>query len=208
MIGNEGMVGLTAFLGEEEAPNRLIVQVPGAGLRMAADDLRAETSRDSPLRRLLVRYHTGHGPIGRRDQVTFEFAAAYRQVEGNAPPVQGNLLGKRAVVLYFYPKDHTPGCTAEGQGLRDDYASFQSKGVEILGVSFDDPATNAKFVAAYKKAFGHAPSEDAANSYTAGQVLAAAVKAVGSLVGIEIIDHVVIGDTKFRSIAEYAGTTL
>jgi CRP-like cAMP-binding protein len=57
-IGNEGMVSLTAFLGEEESPNRLIVQVPGEGLRMAADDLRAETRRDSPLRRLLVRYHT------------------------------------------------------------------------------------------------------------------------------------------------------
>ena len=57
-IGNEGMVGLSAFLGDEEAPNRWIVQVPGEALRMGADDLRAETSRDSPLRRLLVRYHT------------------------------------------------------------------------------------------------------------------------------------------------------
>jgi CRP-like cAMP-binding protein len=68
-IGNEGMVSLTAFLGEEESPNRLIVQVPGEGLRMAADDLRAETSRDSPLRRLLVRYHTAFWILMTHDRV-------------------------------------------------------------------------------------------------------------------------------------------
>jgi CRP-like cAMP-binding protein len=57
-VGNEGMVGLLAFLGDEESPNRVIVQVGGEAMRMEASDLRAETSRDSPLRRLLVRYHT------------------------------------------------------------------------------------------------------------------------------------------------------
>jgi CRP-like cAMP-binding protein len=57
-VGNEGMVGLTAFLGDEESPNRLVVQVPGESLRMGADDLRAETSQDNPLRRLLIRYNT------------------------------------------------------------------------------------------------------------------------------------------------------
>lgn len=57
-VGNEGMVGLNAFLGDEESPNRQVVKVPGESLRMGADDLRAETSQDSPLRRLLVRYHT------------------------------------------------------------------------------------------------------------------------------------------------------
>jgi CRP-like cAMP-binding protein len=57
-IGNEGMVGLTAFLGNEESPNRMIVQVGGEALRMEADDLRAETRSASPLRQVLVRYHT------------------------------------------------------------------------------------------------------------------------------------------------------
>ncbi len=56
-IGNEGMVGLTALLGDQESPNRMIVQVTGAALRMTIDDFRAETREDSPLRRLLVRYH-------------------------------------------------------------------------------------------------------------------------------------------------------
>jgi CRP-like cAMP-binding protein len=57
-VGNEGMVGLSAFLGDEESPNRQIVQVPGESLRMGADDLRAETTQDTPLRRLLFRYNT------------------------------------------------------------------------------------------------------------------------------------------------------
>src|SRR5579864_111680 len=57
-VGNEGMVGLTAFLGDEESPNRVIVQVGGEAMRMGASDLRAETRQDGPLRRLLVRYHT------------------------------------------------------------------------------------------------------------------------------------------------------
>jgi CRP-like cAMP-binding protein len=55
-VGFEGMIGLPAFLEAETSPNRLIVQVPGAGLRVEAEILRAETERDGPLRRLLIRY--------------------------------------------------------------------------------------------------------------------------------------------------------
>jgi CRP-like cAMP-binding protein len=57
-IGNEGMVGLLAFLGNEESPNRMIVQVGGDALQMKADVFRAETSTDNPFRHLLVRYNT------------------------------------------------------------------------------------------------------------------------------------------------------
>jgi CRP-like cAMP-binding protein len=57
-VGNEGMAGLNAVLGAQESPNRMIVQVRGGALRMAADDFRAEISRDCSLRQLLVRYHT------------------------------------------------------------------------------------------------------------------------------------------------------
>jgi CRP-like cAMP-binding protein len=52
------MVGLTAIFGDEESTNRQVVQVPGGSLRMRADDLRTETSRDNPLGKLLVRYNT------------------------------------------------------------------------------------------------------------------------------------------------------
>ncbi|MDX1630146.1 MAG: thioredoxin-dependent thiol peroxidase [Fulvivirga sp.] len=53
--------------------------------------------------------------------------------------------GKK-VVLYFYPRDNTPGCTAEACNLRDHYATFQEKGYEILGVSTDDEKSHKKFI--------------------------------------------------------------
>ena len=51
----------------------------------------------------------------------------------------------RHVVLYFYPKDDTPGCTAQACDLRDNYARFEAAGYAILGVSIDDEASHAKF---------------------------------------------------------------
>ncbi len=55
----------------------------------------------------------------------------------------------RKLLMWFFPKASTPGCTTEGCGLRDDYAQFQSKGVEILGVSKDSPKKQLKFVEKY-----------------------------------------------------------
>lgn len=54
------------------------------------------------------------------------------------------LCGKK-VVLYFYPKDHTPGCTSEGQDFRDLHAKFKRAGAEIFGVSRDSIASHEKF---------------------------------------------------------------
>jgi peroxiredoxin Q/BCP len=50
------------------------------------------------------------------------------------------------VVLYFYPRDNTPGCTAEACNLRDNYSLFTSKGYEILGVSSDNEKSHRKFI--------------------------------------------------------------
>ncbi len=58
-----------------------------------------------------------------------------------------DLKGK-TYLLWFYPKAMTPGCTAEGEALRDNFDSFRKRGVDVLGVSFDDPKANAAFVAA------------------------------------------------------------
>jgi len=60
--------------------------------------------------------------------------------------------GKK-VVLYFYPKDNTPGCTAESCNLRDNYSEFQSKGYEIIGVSSDDEKSHQKFISKYELPF-------------------------------------------------------
>jgi peroxiredoxin Q/BCP len=51
----------------------------------------------------------------------------------------------RPVVLYFYPKDDTPGCTTEACNFRDDYSQYETAGVEILGVSPDSPRSHSKF---------------------------------------------------------------
>jgi peroxiredoxin Q/BCP len=60
--------------------------------------------------------------------------------------------GKK-LVLYFYPKDDTPGCTAEACDLRDNYNRFISQGYAILGVSPDTEAKHQKFIAKYELPF-------------------------------------------------------
>ena len=53
----------------------------------------------------------------------------------------------RKVVLYFYPKDNTSGCTAEACSLRDNYEALKAKGYEVVGVSIDSAASHQKFIA-------------------------------------------------------------
>jgi peroxiredoxin Q/BCP len=65
----------------------------------------------------------------------------------------GNLLGQRAVVLYFYPKDHTPGCTAEAKAFRDQYADFVAEDAEVVGVSSDSLASHERFAGKYQLPF-------------------------------------------------------
>ena len=60
--------------------------------------------------------------------------------------------GKK-VVLYFYPKDDTPGCTKEACGFRDDYSVLQQRGIEVIGVSADGQAAHQKFTAKYALPF-------------------------------------------------------
>ncbi|MBW4648615.1 MAG: peroxiredoxin [Kastovskya adunca ATA6-11-RM4] len=59
----------------------------------------------------------------------------------------------KTVVLYFYPKDDTPGCTKEAHGFRDNYADFQNKDAVILGVSMDDEASHKQFTEKYNLPF-------------------------------------------------------
>lgn len=59
----------------------------------------------------------------------------------------------KIVALYFYPKDDTPGCTAEACNLRDNYDSLLAAGIVVLGVSFDDTASHKKFATKYHLPF-------------------------------------------------------
>jgi peroxiredoxin Q/BCP len=67
--------------------------------------------------------------------------------------------GKK-LVLYFYPKDNTPGCTAEACSLRDSYAELREQGYEILGVSPDPVAKHQKFINKYDLPFELLADED------------------------------------------------
>jgi peroxiredoxin Q/BCP len=58
-------------------------------------------------------------------------------------------IGKKAVILYFYPKDDTKGCTTQACGLRDRMGDLKKENVEVVGVSFDDAASHQKFIAKY-----------------------------------------------------------
>lgn len=78
-------------------------------------------------------------------------AFSLKNTEGNTVKLS-DFKGK-TVVLYFYPKDMTPGCTTEACGFRDDYAPLRQRGVEVLGVSGDDPASHQKFTEKYSLPF-------------------------------------------------------
>lgn len=71
--------------------------------------------------------------------------------DGN--PVKLSSLKGKKVVLYFYPKDMTPGCTAEACNLRDNYNSMVRRGYEILGVSTDSEKSHKKFTEKEKLPF-------------------------------------------------------
>jgi Peroxiredoxin len=65
----------------------------------------------------------------------------------NGNPVSLTDFKGKKVVLYFYPKDQTPGCTAEACNLRDNYKALQKQGYEVIGVSTDSEKSHQKFIA-------------------------------------------------------------
>ena len=72
-----------------------------------------------------------------------------------------DFAGKK-LVLYFYPKDNTPGCTAEACNLRDNYERFLSLGYVVIGVSRDKPSTHIKFIEKHNLPFPLLSDPDAA----------------------------------------------
>lgn len=74
------------------------------------------------------------------------------------PDAQGNIhsleeLQGRRVVLYFYPRDNTPGCTKEACAFRDAYADYQANNIVVFGISTDDPKAHNKFTTKYQLPF-------------------------------------------------------
>ena len=100
-------------------------------------------------------------------------------------------LKGRTVVLYFYPKDDTPGCTREACAFRDSQAALKKKGVVVLGVSGDSLASHDKFKAKYKLNFPllSDPDKAVAKKYGAwGEKVLYGRKTVGMIRSTFVID--------------------
>jgi peroxiredoxin Q/BCP len=72
--------------------------------------------------------------------------------ESGAPVSLADFKGKK-VVIYFYPKDDTPGCTKEACNFRDRWDRFQAHGIKVLGISKDPAASHGKFITKYELPF-------------------------------------------------------
>jgi peroxiredoxin Q/BCP len=80
-------------------------------------------------------------------------APAFSSTDANGEPVRLKDLRGQRVVLYFYPKDDTPGCTKEACSFRDSFSEFKKRGITVLGVSPDSESSHKKFANKYKLPF-------------------------------------------------------
>ena len=87
---------------------------------------------------------------------------------GDAPISLADFKGEKFVVLYFYPKDDTPGCTTESCNFRDMQPDFEEAGAQILGISLDDVDSHARFAEKYKLPFPLLADTDASVSTAYG----------------------------------------
>ncbi|MEN8204328.1 MAG: thioredoxin-dependent thiol peroxidase [Bacteroidota bacterium] len=82
-----------------------------------------------------------------------DLAPAIKAVDQNGEPITLDGYRGKKIVLYFYPKNNTPGCTAEACNLRDNYSQFIEKGFEVIGVSADSELSHQKFIEKYDLPF-------------------------------------------------------
>ncbi len=98
-----------------------------------------------------------------------------------------SLIGKKIILLYFYPKDNTPGCTKEACGFRDRMSGLQTNNVEVIGVSFDSAESHKKFIADYKLNFRLLSDSDGkiADAYGVQVVGRKMARRVSFLIGLD-----------------------
>jgi peroxiredoxin Q/BCP len=82
-----------------------------------------------------------------------DIAPEFTTSDQNGADVKLSDLRGQRVVLYFYPKDDTPGCTKQACSLRDGFSAFEEKNIKVLGVSMDDEKSHQKFIQKYELPF-------------------------------------------------------
>lgn len=92
---------------------------------------------------------------------------------GGHPLRLRELVGEKILVIYFYPKDDTPGCTAQACGFRDAYEDFVEAGAEVIGISQDTGASHAAFAAKHGLPFRllSDPEGEARRAFGVGKTL-------------------------------------
>lgn len=80
-------------------------------------------------------------------------APMFKGIDQNNEPISSEQYKGKKIVLYFYPKDNTPGCTAEACDLRDNYERFISQGYVVIGVSADSVVSHKKFTDKFELPF-------------------------------------------------------
>jgi peroxiredoxin Q/BCP len=87
-------------------------------------------------------------------------APAFKGINEKEEPIKLTDFKGQKLVLYFYPKDSTPGCTAEACDLRDNYNTLIKQGYAVVGVSPDSPKSHTKFIEKYELPFSLIADED------------------------------------------------
>lgn len=95
-------------------------------------------------------------------------APDFTSTDGEGKPVRLKDFRGKKIVLYFYPKDDTAGCTKEACAFRDSYAKFRRRGIEVLGVSLDSETSHKKFAAKFSLPFRLVADTDRAISESYG----------------------------------------
>ena len=82
-----------------------------------------------------------------------DIAPDFKGLDQNGNQIQLSDFAGKNLILFFYPKDNTPGCTKEACDLRDNYDMWLSKGYSVVGVSPDNEASHLKFISKYNLPF-------------------------------------------------------
>jgi len=87
-------------------------------------------------------------------------APAFEGIDQDSNPIKLSDFSGKKLVLYFYPKDNTPGCTAQSCNLRDNYDALLKAGYAVVGISSDSPKKHQNFIAKYDLPFPLIADED------------------------------------------------